>query len=125
MTAVAHRVVAQAHLFDANLAQLAREDAISRVDEHAPVEWKEDALQRVRTLCDARHLFTTDAVWALLERDGVEPPHEPRAMGPVMLAAVRAGWCTNTGQYEKSVMTSNHRRPVAVYRSLYWRGDRA
>ena len=64
--------------------------------------------------------LTSDDVWAVLHRNGIPDPREPRAMGPVMLAGVREGWIKPTNQVRISddPASPNHRRPQRVYLSL-------
>jgi len=111
-------VARQPHLFDPGLGQQLREQAIARVDEHAPPDWRLEALRAVYDLCRTRSEFTTDAVWGLLDRRGVAPPPEPRAIGAIMRAATRRGWCEATDHTRKSVRAECHRRPVQVWRHL-------
>lgn len=105
-------------LFSWSAAQAAKDEAVQRVERHARPEWLRCALLAVYDVARYRAEFTTDAVWALLDARDVPPPHEPRAMGPVMKRAVNLGYCAQTDRVRPSVRVVNHGRPIAVYRSL-------
>lgn len=105
-------------LFDAAEGSRRRDEAILRVDANAPSSWKRAALQAVRMICEKRDEFTTDEVWFILEVNGVDGPHEPRAMGPIMMQAERRRWCAKTDDWRNSVRADCHARPLKVWRSL-------
>jgi len=92
-----------------------RDEAIDRVEQHAPPDWADEALNVVIGLArEEGREFTTDAVWAGL--NGAQPP-EPRAMGAVMRKAVMLGWIEKTDRMEMSKRPRCHRRPLTVWRS--------
>lgn len=79
-------------------SKAARDQAMTQVDTAAPDDWKDQARRAIWHLATtgkpydpATRLggFTTDDVWDLLEQRGVEQPPEPRALGPIIMAAVR------------------------------------
>lgn len=96
-------------------ARKARDEAMDRVEAHADEDWKAMAMQAVQELARYPAPFTTDAVWALLRHWEVTPPHEPRAMGPIMMKAVRLGLIVPTGEYKQSTSVVNHARNLRVY----------
>lgn len=98
-------------------AEQARDRALVQVDSNANGDWKRQARACVLELCISRQEFTTDAVWALLERRGART-HEPRALGAVMRHAVGEEWCAPTGRYHPSVRVDCHARPLQIWRSL-------
>jgi hypothetical protein len=100
--------------FNAAAARAAKEEGMQRADEHAPADWKLRARRTVETLCRSRETFTADDVWGA----GLEKPHEPRALGPVMLRARKDGWCEPTGRTVKSRIPEHHQYPMTEYRSL-------
>jgi hypothetical protein len=57
-------------------------------------------------------------VWALLDRWGVPPPHEKRAMGAAMRAAARDLVIEATDEISLSQRAPCHRRPLRVWQSL-------
>lgn len=96
----------------------ARDEAIERVaapDDAAA--WIDHATAALMSLLALKPVLSSDDVWAELERLGIEPPDEPRAMGPVMLAAVRAGHMRPLG-FVQSARPVCNARPVRTYRSL-------
>lgn len=102
-------------------------EALIRVDSAADYTWKEAAAEAVRAVAERYVDFTTDDVWDFLESNypGVTT-HEPRALGPVMIRAVKEGLCEiKTCDHcgtNKVVVTSSlrerHATDQAVYKSL-------
>lgn len=99
---------------DLRAAFAARDDAIDRVDQAADPAWKDAALAAVRRVAARQVELITDDVWAELG-DG---PAEPRAMGPVMLAARRLGLVEPTDRTRQADRVVNHARPQRIWRSL-------
>jgi hypothetical protein len=91
-------------LFD---AVEAREDGIARADAHADREWKEAAFAAVVCAASAHPTFTADQVWPRIPSEFTT--HEPAALGPVMLAASRAGLIRKTGEMRASREPRRHR----------------
>lgn len=106
--------------YDWTKAARARDEAIERVDEHADQDWKVEARQAVLHAAAHRAEFTTDYVWWLLDQREVLPPHEPRALGAIMRKAAREGLIQRSDRVVESVRPANHRRPIAVWRSLIY-----
>lgn len=96
----------QTDLFSQLRAVEARDEAMQRVEDAAPDEWKDAADATVLKLARTGLPFTTDGVWNLMP---VKPP-EPRALGPVMKRAADAGHIRATGRYVKSSEVSCHAR---------------
>jgi hypothetical protein len=91
----------------------ARDEAIARVGANADQLWASRAAAAVRNA--ARWgTFTTDDVWATLEREGVTT-HEPRALGAVMKQLERDGTIRPTGQWVQTRRASAHARPIRVW----------
>lgn len=106
--------MAGASLFDTDEGVAARDDAISNAEANANDRWFAAALAAVGVIAARGEPFTTDRVWALLARMGVDT-HERRAMGPVMLAARRAGIVEATDEFRASVRAEHHCGPVRVW----------
>lgn len=102
-------------VLDAARGEIAKEEAISRVEANASRAWLDIAYVCVVGLCRWRSEITTDDVWLDLFGRDVPDPHEPRAMGPVMRKAVTRGHLRPTSTFRPSAMPQNHRRPVRVY----------
>jgi hypothetical protein len=95
-------------------ARAARDDAIARVELHADDRWKLEAKGALWDLIQARGVdfeLTTDDV-------SCSEPREPRAWGPIMLAAAKAGYIVNTGRVRPSASPRCHARPKTVWRVL-------
>jgi len=104
--------------FSARASSKARNEAIDQVGANASEEWKAQAHAAVFFVAKRRPKFTTDAVWFVLRERKVLPPHEPRALGAIMLWAVTEGLCVSLWRYKRSVRVACHRRPVVTYKSL-------
>lgn len=105
---------------DAYAARIAREDGIGRADAHANPEWRDVALDAVRRAALRNLEFTTDAILPFLNETSVTT-HEPRALGPVMLAAMRQGWIEPTDRVERSTSVSRHCAKKQVWRSRLYK----
>lgn len=100
-------------------------DAIEAVDRAANDDWRDEVDYAIRSLASLYPTFTSDDIWAELS----ETTHEHRAMGPRILAAVRAGVityaeCGHCGTYrvtEPSRREESHGKLTTVYRSLIFK----
>jgi hypothetical protein len=91
------------------LAAAARDDAVQRVDDHADVDWKDQALDAVRRTCEQRAEFISDDIW---EVGNLPSTREDRALGAVMRKAARNGWCIKTDRVRPSVRSHLSGKPV-------------
>lgn len=105
------------HLFDPDEGARRRDEALARVEEHAPEDWNAVATRAVLSCADRLYKFTTDDVWWQLEELGTSPPPEPRALGAVVRRLALAGRIVNTGEWRKSDRAAAHRRPISVWRA--------
>jgi hypothetical protein len=101
--------------FNFEAAVAARDEAIERVDENADPDWKEAAKLIVCDLARNKVRFTTDDVWRQLLNQGVMFPHEPRAMGGIMMGLARAGVIRRLDSQRKSEMVGCHCRPKQLW----------
>lgn len=106
--------------FDDYLAKRAKEEAITRVEEHANSDWKTYALSTVQRVARQCAEFSTDAVLEAMQNAPVAT-HELRALGPVMLSAVKAGYIQPTDRFVNCKRASRHKAPVRVWQSLIYR----
>jgi len=104
--------------FSSRASSQARNEGINRAAENASEEWRAQAHSAVLFVAKRRSKFSTDAVWFVLRARKVMPPHEPRALGAIMLWAVAEGLCVSLWKYKRSVRVACHRRPVVTYKSL-------
>lgn len=104
--------------FSARASAKARDEGINQAGANASEEWKAAAHAAVLFIAKRRAKFTTDAIWYVLRDKGIAAPHEPRALGGIMLWAVAEGLCVSTWKYKRSVRVACHRRPVVTYKSL-------
>jgi hypothetical protein len=93
----------------------ARERAIHSVEDHTQQWWREEAFKAADRVMRRMESFTTDDIWIDLEKRGVESPHEPRAMGPIVRVLTGSGEIKFTGAYTQSVIPRGHGRTVKIY----------
>jgi hypothetical protein len=95
------------------------QSAIAAVDEHANEAWKRDALRAIREVARTHEFLTANDVWEELA-DTDEYTHEPSALGPVMLQALREGTIEKTDMFMRSKIPRQHQKPLPVWRSLIY-----
>jgi hypothetical protein len=98
-----------------------RDQAIATVEAGASPEWKAEALETVYFVATHKDEFTTDEVWVKLKTK----TRENRAMGAVMLTAVKMGYVRPTQRFTPSLRPSQHRRPLRVWESTLSGGSSA
>lgn len=103
-----------------------RDEGIERSYRAADEEWKRLAALALRRVARFREKFTTDAIWAILDREGVARPREPRAMAGVLMKAKAEGICVPTDDPRvNSTRPEHHSFPLRVWRSLVVEEDGA
>jgi len=91
-----------------------RNRGMRRVSAGVSEEWKAEALTKLFYVACERAQFTADDVW---DR-GCAKPDEPRAMGPIFMRAKSLGWIVPTENFAASRYTTQHARPIRVWKSL-------
>ena len=105
-------------------ARAARDEAIDRVDSHAHANWKSAAMATGWQLARQQAYFTSaDLADRMMFHYPKVHTHDTRALGPVMLRLMREGAITRTERVERSGRARNHHRPLAVWRSIVYRGE--
>jgi hypothetical protein len=101
----------------------ARDEGIERAA-RANAFWRENAEACLQRVARRQSSLTSDDVWEDLQRWGIHPPPEPRAMGAVMRHGESAGWIerTDATRVSPNPSTPNHRRPQRVYQSTSYAG---
>jgi hypothetical protein len=66
-----------------------RDQALVDVAVNADPDWWQHAVNIVRDIAATSFDFTTDDIWCELERRSIATPHEPRAIGAVVVAVKR------------------------------------
>ncbi len=94
-----------------------RDAGMAQAEGAAPEEWKGLAAIALRDVRDRGPEFTSEDVRDLLEERGTGDPPEPRAMGPVMMAAHRRGYIEPSGAWTSSTRASSHRMPKRLWKS--------
>jgi hypothetical protein len=106
----------QGDLLNLAAAMAARDEAVTRVGQHADPDWVEQTLDVIYCLAVSRSQITTDDIWQTVGE--VAATHEPRALGAVMRQAARLGYVKATDRYVPSARAACHARPVRVWESL-------
>lgn len=106
---------------DDALAETAKREALAQVETHAAPDWKDYALETVKQVAQHCSEFSTDRVLEALQ-DSPITTHELRALGPVMVAAARAGYIVATDRFENSASVSRHKAPKRIWASLICKG---
>ena len=94
----------------------ARDAALAQVEVHS-APWRVVAFDALVAVAKRDAEVSSESVWAELDRWGVSPPPEPRAIGPVLLRAVREGVLAPKG-YSRGTDPKHHRDILRTYRSL-------
>jgi hypothetical protein len=102
-------------------------DALIAVDANANDAWKNAADQIIINLAKRNRVFTSDDIWEGLSLAGVHTA-EHRAMGPRIIAAVKAGvieyqtcdHCETTKVVTKSRREESHGKFTTVYSSIIY-----
>ena len=92
-----------------------RDAAVERADAGAPPLWRVKAHDAVKAMTGE---FSTDDLWALLERAGGSTPSDPKAMGAVMQWAKAKALARPTGRWIPSVRPQCNRRPIRVWQRV-------
>jgi len=108
-----------------DLTHSVTEGAIDRVDEAADPEWKVGAEYCLLLVCERLSIFTADDVWEELDAAGIEWPHEPSALGPIMRTGKANGWANSTNYTRECKRPKAHRKPQRVWESLVFKGGTA
>lgn len=104
-------------LFNVIEAERAKELAMARAADGAGEEWAARAEAAVLNVARRCESFTSDLVWMEL---GEMTPREPRAIGPVLMRAAKAGIIEATNTHEPSASVRCHRRLKKVWKSLVY-----
>ena len=104
-------------------AKEAKRKAIERVTRNANPDFLSACRAALEAVAREQSQFTTDAVWERYEQHSERPfQHEPRAVGPVMLQAMRDRVIAKVPNlYWNSTSARCHNRPKQVYRSLIYK----
>ncbi len=78
-------------------ADAARDLGMARVEKAAGEQWRGAALDVVRQYAKNHTVFLTEDVREFAQKQGMAPPPNEKAWGPVMLAAAREGVIVSCG----------------------------
>lgn len=92
-----------------------RDEGMARAEDGAG-GWSDVALEWLRAHCRHHPTLCSDDLW----NSGMPEPREPRALGPVLMRAVRLGLIRNSGDYIKGKRSGMAAR--TVWESLIYQG---
>ena len=92
----------------------ARDDALQRVEEHAPPTWNDLAYQTLLDYARSHAEFTAPE---FVIATGLPKAPEQRALGAVIRHAASDGMIENTYRTRKSPDPGQHVRPCTIWRS--------
>jgi hypothetical protein len=95
-----------------------RDQALVDVAVNADPDWWQHAVNIVQDIAATSFDFTTDDIWCELERRSIATPHEPRAIGAVVVAVKRLGLIAPTNRYRPSSRPECHARPIRVWQAV-------
>ena len=105
------------NLLDIIAATEAKEKAIAQVATSTDPKWFAECYRIVVATATNTNDFTTDDIWQALADAQLPTPHEPRALGALMIAAHRAGLIAPTDRYRQSKRPECHARPIRVWQA--------
>ena len=104
--------------------ELARDEAMHRVEDHADEGRKKEIMEAIRAVAQSRPDFQSDDVWMAMGVDKVtdeDAVFERRVMGPLLRwRAMKLGWIEPTDARRPAFREGNHKRPQLVWRSLLY-----
>ena len=103
--------IRQRHLEDYRPEDLA-DEGINRASDAVSTEWKEEALNALRSNLEVRLTVTAD------DLESYSNPEHPNAMGGIFREAAKRGWCRFSGQYKASTIPRKHGRMLRIWESL-------
>jgi len=95
----------------------ARDKAIARAATNTDPAWAAETMLIIKHIATNTFDFTTDDIWQALATTSLPTPHEPRALGALMIAAHRAGLIAPTDRYRQSQRPECHARPIRVWQA--------
>ena len=94
-----------------------RNKAITQVATNTDPTWAAQTMLIIKQIATNTFDFTTDDIWEQLKTSPLPTPHEPRALGAVMIAVQRCGIITATDKYRQSTRPECHARPIRVWQA--------
>lgn len=107
----------QATIFDQ--VERLKQGGIEAAYQYADMDWKKIAADAVRKCAQTMPEFSSDDVWALINKTGVTT-HENRAFGAIMQSASRAGMIKATNTIMPSKRPKLHGSLTRVWQSLIY-----
>lgn len=95
-----------------------RNKAIAQVATNTCPTWAKQTLDIIKQIATNTFDFTTDDIWQALSQASLPTPHEPRALGALMIAAQRSGLIAPTDRYRQSQRPQCHARPIRVWQAV-------
>ena len=104
-------------LFDSNIAEQKKQEALHQVEENANPEWIKAAKYAVKRVAEKLPFFTSDDVWLYLDKIKAPDTHNPAAMGAIMKWVASNDLGEATGKHKPSIRTTTHKRQLMIWKS--------
>ena len=100
-----------------------KREGMDRAERHADSHWWQCMLEAGKAVAERKPYFNADDLlaWRRTHHPNAST-HELRAMGPLMAAIMRLGYCTPTDDFVPSRQALCHATPRRVWYSLIYRG---
>ena len=106
--------MSQYPLFDRAESERRRDAAMAAIDDNTDPEWKQLARVIIAELAATGETFVSDDVWKRLP-EGLDLPHDRRALGPVMRSAATSGLIKRCG-WQLTEQVKSHRQPITQWK---------
>lgn len=100
--------------------EIETEAAVKAGWEHAKIEWRRMAMERLLEICLAKSTFTVNDFRDLIKNSPIQT-HDNRAMGGLMATGKKMKWIRLTGTEIPSIV--GHRVPIQIWQSLIYTGQ--
>lgn len=100
-----------------------KRDGMGRAGKHADEHWWQCMLESAKAVAERKPYVDAEDVkrWCWQHHPNAGT-HEQRAVGPLMTAAAKLGYFTQTDRFNKSTLPQCHRRPMQAWQSLIYQG---
>jgi len=109
-----HKGQTKMNLLDLIAATEAKEKALAQVASTTDTNWKKQITDIVLGYATDTE-FTTDQIWDYCYRHKIDAPHEPRALGAILIGLARKNFIVATDRYRPSHRVECHARPIRVW----------
>lgn len=103
------------NLLDIIAATETKNQAIQQVATNTNPQWAAQCRTIIQHIATTTDTFTTDDIWQALHDADLPTPHEPRAIGAILVGMASENLITATNIYRPSARPACHARPIRVW----------